>query len=163
MKAKLFLISLVLLFFVRISYGQESIEIPLNNLSEEWTPFYEGNSIQLSFKESACTDPAGGRTIDRLLIQIQNKTGNRVLVNWHYDIYNTEGCITCDDPVDENLFRFILTPNQIISPDCNSFKVVDEELGHRETLGIYLKYSERTDVSDTQRIEISDFSTYVLD
>lgn len=163
MKINGFFISVLLLFFVNLAFGQRSIEIPLNNLSEEWTPFYEDSTIRLSSKESVCIDPAGGPTIDRLLIQIQNKTGNRVLVNWHYDIYNTEGCITCDDPDDENLFRFILTPNQVISPDCNSCKVVDEELGHRETLGIYLKYSERTDVSDTQRIEISDFSIYILD
>lgn len=163
MNLKLFLISLALMFFANSSFGQGNIEIPLNNLSEEWTPFYEDSIIQLSSKENSCIDPAGGRTIDRLLVQIKNKTGNRVLVNWHYDIYNTDECITCDDPNDENLFRFILTPNQIISPDCNSFKLVDEELGNWETLGIYLKYSERADVTDTQKIKISDFSTYVLD
>ena len=162
MKLKIFLILPLLLIFTNITFGQGNIEIPLNNLSGEWTTFYEDSIIQLSSKESSCIDPAGGRTIDRLLIQIKNRTGNNVLVNWHYDIYNRNECLTCDDPNDENLFRYILSANQIIIPDCNSYKLSVEGSEDQETVGIYLKYSERTDDTDTQAVVLSDFSTYIL-
>lgn len=162
MKLKILFISFVL-FGTSSLFSQEVIKIPLNTLSNEWIIFYEDSFLQLSSKESTCTDKAGGPITNKLFVKIQNKSNNNILVNWHYDIYYEEGCRTCNDPNDENLFRFQLSPKQIIIPDCNDYKIGTSGSEDKETLGIFLKYTDSTESSGVVKINLSDFNIYILD
>jgi hypothetical protein len=139
-------------------YSQESVDVPMGEINQDWGVFYENGQIKLSSKVEACTDPAGGPTFEKVFISIENKSTKQLLINWHYDRYSTLGCRTCNDIDDEYLLRMVLTPLQKIVPDCAYYKIEDPDSGNIETLGVYKSHSGQAQDSDTAVIILSDFS-----
>lgn len=152
---------LLLLLFSLISltgFSQQKIEVPITN--RDWQPFFENENVVLSSKVVDCSDPAGGPSSTNVLIALENKSESKVALNWHFDIFNSAGCLTCVDTDAEYAFKHTLMPGQSIIPECSTKRYLLED-GKTLFLGRYLSQTGRTQNSDIVKIELSDFNTYI--
>ncbi|MCL3781545.1 hypothetical protein EMN47_14230 [Prolixibacteraceae bacterium JC049] len=121
MKFKNFIAILFILFSFTL-YGQEKVEIPITHKNNvEWKKFFENEKLTLSVKYADCSDQENGIYQDFYLIRIENKTNQKLLVNWHYDLYYDGKCTSCNDKDNEFLFRHELKAKEIIEPSCSNY------------------------------------------
>ncbi len=76
----------------------------------------EGN-VNIYQKEVNCTLEDGKINNDLIFLKVENKNPYSVKVNWHYDLYFDNQCITCGENP-EYEFEITLKPGQIVEPQC---------------------------------------------
>jgi hypothetical protein len=93
--------SLVLLFFLigfNHLYSQqintETITVA-DVIAESWIGYYENEQFKISFKKQLC-DPEMGYDNESILLKVENKSGSRLKLQWHNELYFGGECKTCD-------------------------------------------------------------------
>jgi hypothetical protein len=157
-RTKHYLLVLVLFLISFLGYSQQKLEVPITN--RNWQRFFENENLILSSKVVDCNDPAGGPSSTYVLIALENKSESEVVLKWHFDIYNSSGCITCVDVDAEYNFNHTMMPGQSIIPDCSTKKFLLDD-GKTLFLGRYLCQTGRSQNSDIVKIELSNFNTYI--
>lgn len=150
---------LMLLSFQSV-FSQENVEIPLDD-GNEWFAFYEDKNVILSSRIIACFDPAGGPTFNYVFISLENKVEGEVLVQWHYDLYNSSECFTCNDPENENNFWMTLQPGETIMPDCWQKSINSENGTENMTLAIYLGKADSGSTNEINKVVLSQLMTNI--
>jgi len=150
---KIYLLFIPFLLSVSL-FAQSKVEIPLKN--QEWSNFYEDNNVILSSITRLCSDQAGGPSANYVFISFENKTEQNVSVQWHYDIFSSVECHSCDDPDNEYKFWYNLEPGQTIIPDCDSKSAKTEDDTKVVSFAIFLSMAEASEEMDVVKVELSD-------
>lgn len=144
----------ILIFFSINLFGQEKNQIPLDK-NETWNQFIHNDIISLSVKYADCSDPSNGIYRDYYFLRLENNTDSTVLVDWHYDLYYDGECTTCVDADNEFLFRYELSPREIIEPNCDNFIIAPPY-----QLGIFRSIIDMPQTPKLTDAKISNLITY---
>jgi hypothetical protein len=136
------------------AFSQKNLKIPLDK-SNHWSSFYENNKISLSVRYADCSDEANGIFQDYYLLRLENKTDSTVLVDWHYDLYYNDVCKTCTDADNEFVFRYELSPHEVLEPDCENY-MIDEPY----QLAIFRSIINKPELPQLSGAEISNLTIY---
>lgn len=105
--------------FGQVQYIEQSTDLIVvsENLSQDWTTYFENEIIKIEYKFALC-DPEVGYDNVSICLKVSNKTNQDIEFNWHSDLYYNDVCRTCADEY-EHMSTYTIPSNGFLVGDCN--------------------------------------------
>lgn len=96
--------------------------------------YYSDNGIEIYIKPIDCVNPAKGRAIQYLMVEIVNTTNNPVQVSFNKEIWYNNICQTCNSNSTEYNTAVVVNPNSSVQGNCDDttkdLKIFSKMLNH---------------------------------
>lgn len=126
MNRKIYLIELVIflvvIFFTFPAQGQEANvlnKIQNRTYSSDWEPLLENEKITVFTKYADCSQPAQGFHFEYLLFKVENKTSDKLYINWDFD-YMYDHKKRHEESDDEVSVNCVVEPMNSVEASCSS-------------------------------------------
>lgn len=152
------IVCLLLIFgmiFISAIYGQNtSIKtllpetLPSTKVkSTVWQLLESNEFIDINYKYEECKIPSQGTHNENVYLQIKNKTGNAISVEWNTEYWYNDKCYGCETSNIENHKSIYLAPNTILegvcTKDVNPALVIFSKMLNIETNSVLTNFNLR--------------------
>jgi hypothetical protein len=87
-----------------------------------WVNKFENEKIAVNYKKEACNDVSNGIYKENVLLQLVNKTNEKLEVTFKKELWHNGVCSNCNSNSKEHIVTVVLNPNENTSASCSENK-----------------------------------------
>ena len=87
-----------------------------------WLNKFENEKIAVNYKKEACNDVLNGIYKENVLLQLVNKTNEKLEFTFKKELWYNNVCSNCNSNSKEHIVTVVLNPNENTSASCSENK-----------------------------------------